>query len=167
MKPGRKFGKKNEPNEKKQKIPKDKKTDAKLQDKLLELEDSEIEALFEAGRITQDEYEYILDFRKKQKTRKKSQKEQFEERIRCDNTIISKIVNLGRRFRVEDLLAHGKFEEAKRADINKEFLNEINEIEEQEYSIDDRVRDKQREERLKEKYLDRNSKGRGKERDSR
>ena len=135
-----------------------------MQDKLLELEDSEIEALFEAGRITQDEYEYILDFRKKQKARKKSQKEQFEERIRCDNTIISKIVNLGRRFRVEDLLAHGKFEEAKKADVNREFFDDI---EEQEYSIDDRTRDKNREERLKQKYLDRNSKGRGRERDTR
>ena len=164
MKPSKRFGKKNETTVKKQKTSKDKKADEKLQDKLLELEDSEIEALFEAGRITQDEYEYILDFRSKQKARKKSQKEQFEERIRCDNTIISKIVNLGRRFRVEDLLAHGKFEEAKKVDINKEFINEI---EEQEYSIDDRIRDKQREERLKQKYLERNSKGRGKERDSR
>ncbi|MBR1540526.1 MAG: hypothetical protein IJ629_05120 [Clostridia bacterium] len=138
--------------------------DKKLQDKLLELEDSEIEALFEAGRITQDEYEYILDFRKKKKARKKSQKEQFEERIRCDNTIISKVVNLGRRFRVEDLLARGKFEEARKADVNQEFFNEI---EDQEYAIDDRTRDKNKEERLKQKYLDRNSKGRGRERDSR
>ena len=138
--------------------------DKKLQDKLLELEDSEIEALFEAGRITQEEYEYILDFRKKQKARKKSQKEQFEERIRCNNTIIAKIVNLGRRFRVEDLLAHGKFEEAKKADVNREFFDEL---EEQEYSIYARSRDKQKEERLAKKYLDRNSKGRGRELGSR
>lgn len=137
---------------------------SKLQDKLLELEDSEMEALFEAGRITQDEYEYILNFRKKQKSRKKSQKEQFEERIRCDNTIIAKIVNLGRRFRVEDLLAHGKFEEARKADVDREFLDEI---EEQENFIDARTRDRQKEERLKQKYLDRNSKGRGRERDTR
>lgn len=140
--------------------------DKKLQDKLLELEDSEIEALFEAGRITQEEYEYILDFRKKQKVRKKSQKEQFEERIRCDNNIISKVINLGRRFRVEDLLAHGKFDEARKADIHNEFVNEI---ENQEYALEDRTRDKLKEERAKQKYLDRNnsSKGRGRERDSR
>lgn len=136
--------------------------DAKLQDKLLQLDDSEIEALFEAGRITQDEYEYILNFRMKKKARKKSKQEQFEERIRCNNTIISKVINLGRRFRIEDLLAHGKFEEAKKADVNKEFFDE-----EQEFQIDERVRDKRREERLKEKYIDRNSKGRGRERDSR
>ena len=134
----------------------------KLQDKLLELEDSEIEALFEAGRITQDEYEYILNFRKKRKARKKSKKEQFEERIRCDNNIISKVVNLGRRFRVEDLLRRGKFEEARKADINKEFFDE-----EQEYQLDQRVRDRNKEERLKQKYMERNSRGRGRERDSR
>ena len=135
--------------------------DTKLQDKLLQLDDSEIEALFEAGKITQDEYEYILNFRKKKKLRKKSQKEQFEERIRCDNNIISKVINLGRRFRVEDLLKHGKFEEAKKSDVYKEFFDE------QEYNIDERVRDKRKEERLKEKYIDRNSRGRGRERDSR
>lgn len=164
MKASKRFGKKNNliVESKKNKTADDK--NEKLQDKLLELEDSEIEALFEAGRITQDEYEYILEVRKKKKSRKKNQKEQFEERIRCDNTIISKIINLGRRFRVEDLLAHGKFEEARRADVNKDFFDEI---EEQEYSIADRTRDKQKEERLKQKYLDRNSKGRGRERDSR
>ena len=134
----------------------------KLQDKLLELDDSEIEALFEAGRITQDEYEYILNFRKKRKARKKSKKEQFGERIRCDNNIISKVVNLGRRFRVEDLLRRGKFEEARKADINKEFFDE-----EQEYQLDQRVRDRNKEERLKQKYMERNSRGRGRERDSR
>ena len=134
----------------------------KLQDKLLELDDSEIEALFEAGRITQDEYEYILNFRKKRKARKKSKKEQFEERIRCDNNIISKVVNLGRRFRVEDLLRRGKFEEARKADINKEFFDG-----EQEYQLDQRVRDRNKEERLKQKYIERNSRGRGRERDSR
>lgn len=138
------------------------KSNNKLQDKLLELDDSEIEALFEAGRITQDEYEYILSFRKKKKTRKKTQKEQFEERIRCDNNIISKVVNLGRRFRVEDLLKQGKFEEARKADINKEFFDE-----EQEYQLDQRVRDRNKEERLKQKYIERNSRGRGRERDSR
>lgn len=164
MKASKRFGKQNNliVESKKNKTNDDK--NEKLQDKLLELEDSEIEALFEAGRITQDEYEYILEVRKKKKARKKNQKEQFEERIRCDNTIISKIINLGRRFRVEDLLAHGKFEEARRADVNKDFFDEI---EEQEYSITDRTRDKQKEERLKQKYLDRNSKGRGRERDSR
>ena len=134
----------------------------KLQDKLLELDDSEIEALFEAGRITQEEYEYILNFRKKKKAQKKSKKEQFEERIRCDNNIISKVVNLGRRFRVEDLLRRGKFEEARKADINKEFFDG-----EQEYQLDQRVRDRNKEERLKQKYIERNSRGRGRERDSR
>ena len=139
--------------------------DQKLQDKLLNLEDSEIEALFEAGRITQEEYEYILDLKKKQKSRKKSEKEKFEERIRCDNTVISRIVNLGRRFRVEDLLAHGKFDEARKADINNEFMKEIDSQED--YVLEDRTRDKKREDRLKEKFLDRNSRGRAKERDSR
>ena len=148
------------------KKPKSNNKDSKLQEVLLELEDSEIRALFEAGRITDEEYEYIIDFRKKQKARKKSQKEQFEERIRCDNNIIEKVVNLGRRFRVEDLLRHGKFEEARKADVNKEFFDTIDK---QEYQIDERVRDKRREERLIEKYIDRDSrgKGRGRERDSR
>ena len=45
--------------------------DAKLQDKLLQLDDSEIEALFEAGKINQNEYEYILNFRKKMKLLKR------------------------------------------------------------------------------------------------
>ena len=134
----------------------------KLQDKLLELEDSEIEALFEAGRITQDEYEYILKLRKKKKARKKSEKEQFEERIRCDDTVISKIIHLGRRFRIEDLLAHGKWEEARKVDLKHEFLED-----EQEYQIDVRTRDKQKEERLKQKYLDRSARCRGRERDTR
>ena len=136
----------------------------KLQDKLLNLDDSEIEALFEAGRINQEEYEYILDFRKKKNARKKNEKQQFEERIRCNNSIISKIVDLGRKFRVEDLLAHGKFDEARKADINRDFFDEI---EEQENQIDARTRDRQKEERLKQKYIDRNSKGRGRERDTR
>lgn len=140
----------------------------KLLDKLLELEDSELEALFESGRITQEEYEYIIDYKKKKKSKKRNQKEQFEERIRCDNTIIEKIVNLGRKFRIEDLLARGNFEEAKKVDVNKEFLNDIDE---QEFSLDQRTRDKKKEERLKQKSLDRNSnsrnKGRGRERETR
>lgn len=166
LKASKRFGKKSnlivESNKKQKNDDKDK----KLQDKLLELEDSEIEALFEAGRITQEEYEYILNFRKKKKARKKSQQEQFEERIRCDNTIISKIVNLGRKFRVEELLARGNFEEARKADVNKEFFDDT---EEQEYSIDARTRDRRKEERLKQKIIDRNSKGkgRGRERDTR
>ena len=136
------------------------KKEVKLQDKLLELEDSEIEALFEAGRITQDEFEYIIEFRKKKKARKKSQQEKFEERIRCDNTIIEKVINLGRKFRIQELLAKGNFEEAKKIDINKEFLDK-----EPVYEIV--ARDKQKEERLKQKYIDRNSRSRGRERDSR
>ena len=165
-----KFGKKN--SKKSNLIVESKKTtkknnkDVKLQDKLLELEDYEIEALYEADRISEEEYNYILDFRKKKKSRKKkSQKEQFEERIRCDNTIIEKIVNLGRKYRIEDLLSKGKFEEARKADINKEFFDEKKE----EYFIDARTRDKKKEERLKEKFIDRDksAKGRGRERDSR
>lgn len=141
--------------------PKTSSKEEKLVETLLELSDSEIEALFEAGRITQDEFEYILDFRKKnKKSKNKSQKEQFEERIRCDNSVIEKVVNLGRRFRVEDLLAHGKFEEAKKADVNKEFSEEI---EDQEMEIG--ARDKHKEERLRQKYLERTSRGRGRERD--
>ena len=142
------------------KKPESSNNETKLQDKLLELEDSEIEALFNAGRITQEEYEYIMGFRKKKKARKKSQQEKFEERIRCDNTIIEKVINLGRKFRVEELLAKGKFEEAKKVDINKEFFDE-----EQDFEIG--ARDKQKEERLKQKYIDRSSRGRGRERDSR
>lgn len=105
-----------------------------------------------------------MNFRKKQKSKKKSEQEKFEERIRCDNTIISKIVNLGRKYRVEELLQHGKFEEAKRADINNEFVAEI---ENQEYELQERTRDKQREERLKGRALERSSNGRGRERDMR
>ena len=62
------------------------------------------------------------------------------------------------------MLAHGKFEEARKADINREFFDEI---EEKEYQIDARTRDRQKEERLKQKIIDRNSRGRGRERDSR
>lgn len=131
----------------------------KLQDKLLEMEDSELEALFEAGRITQNEYEYILDFRKR---KKKRQKDLFEERIRCNNTIIEKVIELGRKFRIENLLEHGKFEEAKRADVKHEFFNQEDE---QDFEIG--ARDKNKEERLKQRYVDRNSKGRGRERDTR
>ena len=165
MKLGKGLGKKKKPDL----IVESKKTklsdkEQKLQAKLADLEISEIDALFEAGRISEEEYESIIDLKKKQKSRKKSEKEKFEERIRCDNNVITKIINLGRRYRVEDLLAHGKFEEARKADVNKEFLEKI---ENQEYVYEDRVRDKTREERLKEKYLERNSSGRGKERDTR
>ncbi len=142
---------------------KDDKKSQKLQDKLLELEDSEIEALFEAGRITKEEYEYILNFRKKQKDKKKSEKEKFEERIRCNNQIIEKIVNLGRKFRVEDLIAHGNFEEARKVDTNKEFVNQI----EEEYKLEERYRDKTKESRGRLKQMERESRGRGRERDSR
>ena len=76
---------------KKQEKPKTK--EELLEEKILELSDSEIEALFESGKIDQNEYEYILDFRKNAKNKKKSKQEQFEARIRCDNAIIEKKTN--------------------------------------------------------------------------
>lgn len=74
----------------------------KVEDKILELSDDEIEKLFEDGKINQLEYEYILDYRKKLKDKNKTQKEKFEERIRCNNTIINKIIQLGRKFRSQE-----------------------------------------------------------------
>ena len=73
-----------------------------LQSRIAELSDEKLEKLFETGKITQSEYEAILEYRKKLK-KKKSEKEKFEERIRCNNGIIQKIVNLGRKFRRQEL----------------------------------------------------------------
>lgn len=70
------------------------------EEKLLALSDDELEKLFEEGKITQSEYEYIL---KKKKSKKKSGQNKFEERIRCDKSIIDKIVKLGQKFRREEL----------------------------------------------------------------
>ena len=72
-----------------------------LRNRIMELSDEQLESLFEKGRISQTEYEAILQYRKKQK-KKKTEKEKFEERIRCNNGIIQKIVNLGRKFRRQE-----------------------------------------------------------------
>ena len=69
----------------------------RLQEKLAELSEEEIEKLFELGKIDQFEFETIMMLKKRKK--KKTQKEKFEERIRCDKTIIDKIINLGKIFR--------------------------------------------------------------------
>ncbi len=74
--------------------------EAKLEEKLAELSEEEIEKLFELGKIDQIEFEAIMMLKKRKK--KKTQKEKFEERIRCDQTIIDKIVNLGRIFRMKE-----------------------------------------------------------------
>jgi len=57
------------------------------------------------GKIDQAEYEYILSFRKKKKARKKSDKEKFEERIRCNNNVIQKVIRLGRKFRLQEIFS--------------------------------------------------------------
>lgn len=75
----------------------------KFKAKLLEISDEQLEKLFETGKITQSEYEAILEYRKKLK-KKKTEKEKFEERIRCNNGIIQKIVNLGRKFRRQEAM---------------------------------------------------------------
>ena len=76
-------------------------TSEKFQAKIAELSDEQLEKLFESGKINQSEYELILEYRKKLK-KKKTDKEKFEERIRCNNGIIQKIVNLGRKFRKQE-----------------------------------------------------------------
>lgn len=73
----------------------------KIEARIAELSDEQLEKLFESGKITQSEYESILEYRKKLK-KKKTEKEKFEERIRCNNSIIQKIVNLGRKFRRQE-----------------------------------------------------------------
>ncbi len=73
-----------------------------IQARIADLSDEKLEKLFEMGKITQSEYEAILEYRKKLK-KKKTEKEKFEERIRCNNGIIQKIVNLGRKFRRQEI----------------------------------------------------------------
>lgn len=73
-----------------------------LKTRIEDLSDEKLEKLFETGKITQSEYEAIIAYRKKLK-KKKTEKEKFEERIRCNNGIIQKIVNLGRKFRRQEL----------------------------------------------------------------
>lgn len=71
-----------------------------IKEKILELTDEQIDKLFEKGKITQLEYETILNYRKSKK--KKTDKEKFEERVRCNNGIIQKIVSLGRKFKMQE-----------------------------------------------------------------
>lgn len=74
----------------------------RIKARITELSDEQLENLFESGKITQSEYEAILEYRKKLKKRK-TEKEKFEERIRCNNGIIQKIINIGRKFRRQDV----------------------------------------------------------------
>ena len=113
----------------------------KLEDKLLELTDEEIETLFKLGKIDQAEYEYIMEFRKKKKEKKKTQKEKFEERIRCNNSIIEKVINLGRIFRVQEMFRTGKIDETKA----KKDISNIEEL------LSDIDKDIEREERVRSK----------------
>lgn len=78
--------------------------------RIAELSDEQIEKLFESGKISQSEYEAILDYRKKLK-KKKTEKEKFEERIRCNNGIIQKIINIGRKFRRQEMQKQGEYNE--------------------------------------------------------
>lgn len=89
-KKSKQIGKDNQTQEKKEMI----------KSKILELSDEEIEKLFEDGKITQNEYEAIINYRKQKK--KKTDKEKFEERIRCNNSIIQKIITLGRKFKKQE-----------------------------------------------------------------
>ncbi len=73
----------------------------KIKEKILEMTDEQIEKLFENGKITQTEYETILGYRKSK--RKKTDKEKFEERIRCNNGLVQKIIALGRKFRKQEV----------------------------------------------------------------
>lgn len=102
-----------------------------LEEKLLELTDEELEALFEMGKIDQAEYEYILSFRKKKKARKKSDKEKFEERIRCNNSVIQKVVNLGRKFRLQEIFSR-QGNSKKSITQNENYLEEEQDIEREE-----------------------------------
>lgn len=87
--------------------------DENIEEKLLDFSDEEIEKLFEMEKISQSDYEYILALKKKSKEKKKSNQEKFEERIRCNDTIIQKIIRLGRKFRKEELNAQKAKEEAR------------------------------------------------------
>lgn len=136
-----------------------------LENKLLELSDDDIEKLFEAGKIDQSEYEYILSFRKKQRNKKKSQKEKFEERIRCNDNIIQKVINLGRKFRVQEIF------QRQESNKNRTKLNYSDEEIEQDIEKEERMRErrttgKRKDERSrnsKSLTFDRKSRGRGRE----
>lgn len=71
-----------------------------IKEKILELTDEQIDKLFEKGKITQSEYEAILNYRKSKK--KKTEKEKFEERVRCNNGIIQRIIALGKKFKKQE-----------------------------------------------------------------
>jgi hypothetical protein len=114
---------------------------AQLENKLLELSDEEIENLYNNGKIDQSEYEYILKFRKRKKERKKSDKEKFEERIRCNDTIIQKVIELGRKFRIQEMFKKQEIEENKRNDALLQSLQGI--------GIEDEEQDIERGERLR------------------
>jgi len=129
----------------------------KLEDKLLELSDSEIEALFQAGKIDQAEYEYILEFRKRKKERKKSQKEKFEERIRCNNVIIEKVIKLGRIFRLQEMMNKQSIGKTKRETTSIESLDE------QDIEKDERIRTKNEKTREKGRSHEERGFGRGRE----
>jgi len=136
-----------------------------FEEKLLNLSDEEIERLFEEGKINQEEYEYILGLKKKKKQRAKSQKEKFEERIRCNNTIIEKVISLGKKFRRQELDASKKRKE--QDTINKLLLEmEENEIDEPDIERGERLRDNNSRMRQREREnLSRNRGGRDRERD--
>jgi hypothetical protein len=119
----------------------DEEKNVQLENKLLELSDEEIENLYNNGKIDQNEYEYILNFRKKKKEKKKSDKEKFEERIRCSDTIIQKVVELGRKFRIQEMFRKQESEENRRKNALLDQLHSIGiEGEEQDIEREERLR---------------------------
>lgn len=139
-----------------------------LEKKLLELEDSEIEALFKAGKIDQAEYEYIIAFRKKKKEKKKSQKEKFEERIRCNENIIKKVIDLGKKFRLQELFRQSESRKISELNRTDELLEKISE-DDKDIEREERIRTKNEQTRGRNsRSLDRDERrfgGRGRERD--
>ena len=101
---------------------------------------------------------------KKLKNKNKSQQEKFEERIRCNNTIIQKIVDLGKKFRKQELEI--KQEKDNLAKLKRQIMEEMEE--EQDIEKGERLRDRKERLRQKERQieqkLDRTS-GRGRQRD--
>ena len=97
-------------NKKKLTLQRKKELQKEIDDIIKRLTDNDILTLEEMGDLTPEEIEYI----KKRKKRKKSKKQIFEERIRCDEETINRIVQIGRKYstqRKAELIAEKTREE--------------------------------------------------------
>ena len=81
-------------NKKKLTMQRRKELQKEIDDIINRLTDNDILALEKMEDLTPEEIEYI----KKRKKRRKSKKQIFEERIRCDEETINRIVQIGRKY---------------------------------------------------------------------